>query len=584
MTSGTAPAVRVSVIVAVFNPGPGFDDLMASLDRQTLAAESFEVLLCDDGSDESTRQRLDEAAASRPNVRVLALPHTGWPGTPRNHGIDAARGTYVFFADHDDRLFDGALAHLCDYADCNRSDVVIGRVVGIGRTIPQRLFRRDVPDAVLGEDPLLDLLTPHKLFRTGFLREHDIRFPDGRVRLEDHLFVMRTYFAARRISILASTPCYGWVKSTGSASSSRIDPVTYFPHLEPVLDLVEANTAPGPLRDDLLRHWYRGKILNRLAGKRLLRYPEHYRTRFLDVVIPLVRERFGAGVDEGLPFPLRIRSALLRAERRDALVELARFEAGLECRVDVTSARWMRGGRLELTVRARFLHDGRDALVFDGEPQADAREDTASSVWRPPAALADELGGSGILDARRDLRRDRLDLVLHDGADGDERRVAGPAVPDWTAATITIDPLKLFGQARPSRGGAITARVRHAGWTFEPPLRASEQVLKELGPSPLLAGRRTQLVRQRGGTVALSREWPAGRVRDLMARAVRHGGPRVRRALARRRRSAGDAAKHHSKTAGPHSPGVVSGASRTSTPPSATDATHTSSEYEGMPS
>ena len=183
MTTATPAAVRVSVIAAVFNPGSGFDDLIRSFDRQTLGTDAFEVLLCDDGSDEPTRQRLAEVAASRPHVRVLSLPHTGWPGTPRNHGIDAARGEYVFFADHDDRLFDGALERLCDYADRHSSDVVIGRVVGIGRKIPRRIFRRDVPSAALGEDPLLELLTPHKLFRTAFLRGHGIRFPDGRVRI-----------------------------------------------------------------------------------------------------------------------------------------------------------------------------------------------------------------------------------------------------------------------------------------------------------------------------------------------------------------------------------------------------------------
>ena len=568
MTTADHAAVRVSVIVAVFNPGPGFDDLVRSLDRQTLGTDAFEVLLCDDGSDETTRQRLAAVAASRPHVRVLSLPHTGWPGTPRNHGIDAARGDYVFFADHDDWLFDGALERLCDYADRHSSDVVIGRVVGIGRKIPRRIFRRDVPSAALGEDPLLELLTPHKLFRTAFLRRHGIRFPDGRVRLEDHLFVMRAYFDASTISILASEPCYAWVKNDTSASSSRIDPTTYFPHLETVLDLVEAHTAPGALRNTLLRHWYRGKILNRLSGRRLVRYPAKYRTAFLDVVTPLAQDRFGPGVESGLPFPLRIRSALLRADRRDALMHLAEFDAALECRADVTAARWSRTGTLDLTVRVRFVRDARDALVFDH-----------SGAWRPPAPLADDLLGTVDLDASGDLRRDRLDIVLRDGAERDERRVFGRAAPEWRRARITIDPLTLFSRVSASRGGALRARVRHAGWSFETPLRAEHKVVRDAGRSPLLAGRRSQLVLRDDGTVELRREWPSGRVRDLGARVFRRGGSRVRRALARpARRQRKDAATGQPNSAGAHSPGVISGASRTSTPDSLTVPTHTSSE------
>ncbi|PJI52380.1 hypothetical protein CTI14_43230, partial [Methylobacterium radiotolerans] len=55
------------------------------------------------------------------------------------------------------------------------------------------------------------------------------------MRLEDHLFVMQAYFAADTISVLASEPCYAWVKEPGSASSARIEPESYFPHLETVL-------------------------------------------------------------------------------------------------------------------------------------------------------------------------------------------------------------------------------------------------------------------------------------------------------------------------------------------------------------
>ena len=239
-------SVRVSVIVPVFRPGEGFDELLESLDRQSLPSTEFEILLCDDGSGEPTGDRLQRAARARSNVRVLTLPHTGWPGTPRNHGVDAARGEYVFFSDQDDRLFPDALQQLCDYADRHSSDVVIGKVVGVGRKIPRQIFRRDIPHAVLGKDPLLELLTPHKLFRTSFLREHGIRFPDGRVRLEDHLFVMQAYFKARTISVLASRPCYAWLKNEGSASSSRIDPVTYFPHWKPCS--TSSRTTPNPVR------------------------------------------------------------------------------------------------------------------------------------------------------------------------------------------------------------------------------------------------------------------------------------------------------------------------------------------------
>lgn len=511
------PSIRVSVVVPVFNPGPTFDDLIASFDRQTLDSARFEVLLCDDGSDEATQLRLDTIARDHPNVRVLNLPHSGWPGTPRNEGVAAARGDYVQFVDQDDYLFDSALEKLCDYADANGSDVVVGKEVGIGRPLPSRIFRRDIPDATLGEDPLLEMLTPHKLFRTEFLRANGIRFPDGRVRLEDHLFVMQAYFAADTISILASTPCYAWVKHPGSASSSRIEPESYYPHLETVLDIVEAHTEPGALRDRLLRHWFRGKILKRLSGQRMLRYPADYRERLVDVVTPLVEKRFGPGVDAGLAFPQRIRAALLRAGRRDDLVRFAEFELELECQASVTSATWSRGGGLDLAVHVRVVRDGKDALVFDPE---------TARLTSLPFAVGD-LPPEALVPAR-ELRNDRVELFLTGVEGGSERRIAN-ARPDMSGSvTVSIDPLKVFADDAAAGGLRLTAKVRQAGWTFEVPVNADAATLARAGHSPLLAGSAVTLTSGDGG-VELRRK-SSGGLRDLAGRSAR----RVRH-LARRK-------------------------------------------------
>jgi glycosyltransferase involved in cell wall biosynthesis len=513
-------SVRVSVVVPVFNPGEAIDELIASLDRQTLAHDQFEVLLCDDGSDAETQEKLALIARDRPFVRVANLPHSGWPGTPRNHGIDTAEGTYIHFVDQDDHLFDGALQRLCDYADENRSDVIVGREVGIGRALPKQIFRQDIPRATLGKDPILELLTPHKMFRTAFLRDNGIRFPEGRVRLEDHLFVMQAYFAADTISVLASEPCYAWVKQPGSASSSRIEPETYFPHLENVLDLVEAHTEPGKLRDRLLRHWYRGKILKRLTGRQMVRYPDEYRERLLDVVEPLAERRFGPGVDAGLGFPNRVRSALLRAGHRADLLALARFETELECHADVVSARWSRGGGLELGIRIRILHDGEDALVFGPKDAAGIR------TWQPPASL--EHPSTTLIDASRDLRADRVELLRRDDHAKAERHLVGRKPRDLGAVRLAVDPLKAFDADDPTRVTRLVVHVRRAGWSFDVPLTAHPAVLAEAGRSPILAGRAVTLLTDADGHVHLRRA-SGGRLRDAAGRTARRVRALVRR-------------------------------------------------------
>ena len=94
------------------------------------------------------------------------------------------------------------------------ADIVIGKVVGYGpgKLIPKTLFVENRSGIRLGDwASILWLLSPHKLFRRSMLDEHGIRFPEGRRRLEDHLFVMHAYFHARSISVLADYPCYHWM-------------------------------------------------------------------------------------------------------------------------------------------------------------------------------------------------------------------------------------------------------------------------------------------------------------------------------------------------------------------------------------
>jgi hypothetical protein len=469
--------VRVSVVIPVYNPGPHFDDLLASLLRQSLPPTDFEVLFCDDGSDLATRERLAAAAAGRPHLKVLQLEHSGWPGRPRNAGIDAARGRYLFFCDHDDRLADEGLERLCDYADANRSDVVFGKVVGVGRDLRLRTFQRNVPRAVLGVDPLLDLLTPHKLFRTAFVREHGIRFPEGRVRLEDHRFVMQAYFAARVISILADHPCYYWTvrQDRPSASAGLIDPGPYFGFLRQVLDLVEARCGPGDRLDRLLPHWYGLKVLERV-GPVLLEHPQDHRAALLEALHPLVQERFPPRIDAYLPFPLRLRSALLRAGRDEDLLALAAVETAMTCTASVPWARCDEGGRLRLAVRAELTLGNGRPLAFGPGPGG------ARAVWQLPASIAPDVLTPTVLDAAPDLAEDSVQVFVRDLADESVDALAAPT-PGATA-TVEVDPATArFGRGLPEHG-TLFVELRRAGWSTRAPLPLLEDPVDLRRPWP----------------------------------------------------------------------------------------------------
>jgi glycosyltransferase involved in cell wall biosynthesis len=325
--------IKVSVVVAVYNPGSHIDDCIASLLGQSLPRQEYEVIFVDDGSTDGTGERLDELAQRHEHVHVAHIPNSGWPGKPRNVGTDLARGTYVYYVDNDDWIAPEALERLYAFAEEHDSDVVTGKVVGHGKGVPIQLFRRDRVDLPLVDG--LGLLSPHKLFRRSLLVENGIRFPEGRRRLEDHLFVVKAYFAARRISVLASYACYHWMSRDdgGNASMGSWDPEGYFGNMCEVLDVVEANVPPGAERDRLLRHWFRGKCLGRLGGGVFLRYRPAFRDQLVMTLRRVAAERFGEGVRDGLALNLRLRARFLQEGRIDQLRRLAEVEQRVGARV-----------------------------------------------------------------------------------------------------------------------------------------------------------------------------------------------------------------------------------------------------------
>src|SRR3954447_4900523 len=379
--------VKVSVIVPVFEPGALIEPLVASLLFQTMPAAERELIFVDDGSRDGTGQRLDALAALHPGVRVEHIPNSGWPGRPRNVGIDAARGEFVFFADHDDWLEPDALARLPAVAKEHEADIVIGKVVGHGGRRTPQLSATDRHGLDAANVPL-GLLTPHKLFRRELLERHGIRFPEGEQRLEDHLFVVPAFFAAERISVLVSRPVYHWVLRGDRENASHRQPAprAHFEAVRELLRMVDARTEPGPVRDRYHVHWYRGKVLMRLGAPA----PDAtYRAQVYAAARMLIAGCFAPRLDAALAYNLRLRARLVRRDERATLDRLTSFESSLRARARAVIAR-QEGNEFVLEVTGRLRHRGRRAIAVVRRGQR--------LYWQPPPEL-----GETFEDADRDV-------------------------------------------------------------------------------------------------------------------------------------------------------------------------------------
>lgn len=351
--------VKVSVVVPTFRSDEGLDRLVASLDRQTLPTEDFEVILVDDGSPDDTFTRLQAFASTRPHFRAERIDNSGWPCRPRNVGADLALGEYIAFMDHDDELYPDALRAAYEFAVRNDADVVNGKEA---RTHDAEWAIDTYPGDEANSKGRADRhplvpMNPHKLYRTAFLREHDIRFrEDGRVYWEDIFFNLKVTRHAEVISTLASVPFYYWHTTPGSGSKGFVKAEQiWWDWLREVLEAIETDLAGEALaleRRQQLGHQYRARLINTFDGKFAGR-PEPVQDNLYEQCRALQAEFMPAELDRELNTSQRLRAELLRADRRDLLTEVAAHDPGIAGWGRVREFRWEQG-RLVVTGQSQW--------------------------------------------------------------------------------------------------------------------------------------------------------------------------------------------------------------------------------------
>lgn len=457
--------MKLSVVVPVWNPGPNLERCMRSLLlEQTMPVADYEVVLVDDGSTDGTGARLDDLAREYGDrLRVIHIPASGWPGKPRNVGIDAARGEYVHLVDNDDTLPPYALQALHEVAVATDADVVLGRPASDFRGLNHSIYRRDIRGGTLAEHPeLTETLTPHKMFRREFLARHHIRFPEGPVPLEDQMFVMRAYLWAKSISMLTDRPYYFYLRRIGSgrnAGDRPIDPVLQCAAVEQVLDEVQASKPEPGLRDRLFRRFYRINLLARLSEQAMIDYDDESRRVLIEEIRRVVTARFPAGVNTGAGAAHRTQGQLLLAVDMPALVSLAAEYLRIGVRAGADSLRW---------------HHNALCLDIDGELQwagEPLRCEPDGDGWLLPAALAP---GVPAEDRRLDVERDEPDVELSLASRNTSAAfgiVEGLRL--WVdvaglvrlGGTVAIDPMTAMA-GNPLADGLwdLVLRVRFAGW------------------------------------------------------------------------------------------------------------------------
>ncbi|GGU07654.1 CDP-glycerol:glycerophosphate glycerophosphotransferase [Streptomyces lateritius] len=224
----TSDVPDVSVVVIVYNDEERLPRAVRSVLDQTL--NNLEVIIADDCSTDGTEQVARSLEAADPRVRYVRLEqNSGGCSAPRNRGIEVARAPHIMFLDSDDELPRHACKSMLLVAEETRVDFVTGEVTryyeendSTGLWYPHLFTEQRVVQGI-AEQPeyFFDHLSTNKLYRTAFIRDNRLTFPEG-IHYEDQLFSAQAYTLAETFAVVPWS-VYTWrlAPESVSISSSR---------------------------------------------------------------------------------------------------------------------------------------------------------------------------------------------------------------------------------------------------------------------------------------------------------------------------------------------------------------------------
>jgi glycosyltransferase involved in cell wall biosynthesis len=206
----------VSVIMPMHNVADYVGVAIRSVLDQTWS--DLELIIVDDGSDDSSMQVAQAAIGSDDRVTVVTQPQQG-QSSARNHGLTLARGNYLYFFDSDDLLDPDMLAICMQHIKADNLDFVAfsGTAFADGyiEAAPTDEFQKpDLPMPRSGQDMFVELTRQRAfsvscclyVFSSPLLDSIELRFDEGYLH-EDEAFTAILYCASQR-SIALSTPLF----------------------------------------------------------------------------------------------------------------------------------------------------------------------------------------------------------------------------------------------------------------------------------------------------------------------------------------------------------------------------------------
>ena len=298
----------LSIIVTAYNIEDYIEQCLDSVAAQTL--RDLEVLVVDDGSSDSTPDKIVEFCAGDPRFIPVLLPENspGGVATAANAGLDRATAPWVGFVDGDDyveptmfeRLVGAAAGCDADLAMCQYQEVVDGS--GERRDpadahrwaeLTASCYKLDIPTR---RQFLRFIAVPwRKLYRRSLLEKNAIRFPVSDGFYEDNPFHWFAVISAQSVAVVPEVLCYHRVGRSGQTMATADERLfQIFQHHDTIHTWLAGRRLLDVYETSLL-----GWVISQMEWI-ARRTPPALRRKLFDTLVPIFSEYSQAAVVNAL--------------------------------------------------------------------------------------------------------------------------------------------------------------------------------------------------------------------------------------------------------------------------------------------